>query len=69
MSNVCDAIEQSVPTAHAVAVIARFAAIIFLHEQDVDEVPPLVREQDGGFAVDGRMTPVPEAAAYASVPV
>ena len=57
MSNVCDAIEQSVPTAPAVAVIARFAAITFLHEQDVDEVPPRVREQDGGFAVDGRMTP------------
>ena len=25
-------------------------------EQDVDEVPPMVREQDGSFAVDGRMT-------------
>ena len=25
-------------------------------EQDVDEVPPIVREQDGSFAVDGRMT-------------
>jgi CBS domain containing-hemolysin-like protein len=24
--------------------------------QDVDEVPPVVREQDGSFAVDGRMT-------------
>jgi putative hemolysin len=25
-------------------------------EQDVDEVPPMVREQDGSFTVDGRMT-------------
>jgi hypothetical protein len=25
-------------------------------EQDSDEVPPMVREQDGSFAVDGRMT-------------
>jgi CBS domain containing-hemolysin-like protein len=25
-------------------------------EQDVDEVPPIVREQDGSFAADGRVT-------------
>ena len=31
MSNVCDAIEQSVRTAHAVVVITSFAAITFLY--------------------------------------
>jgi putative hemolysin len=25
-------------------------------EQDADEVPPIVRQQDGSFAVDGRVT-------------